>query len=40
MSGKTQAEHKESAHPPTADMTADIDFEEPIVDKREFRKRT
>ena len=26
MSDKTQAEHNESAHPPIADMTADIDF--------------
>jgi len=26
MSDKTQAEHNGSAHPPIADMTADIDF--------------
>jgi hypothetical protein len=26
MSDKTQAEHNESAHPPIADMKADIDF--------------
>ena len=26
MSDKTQAEHNESAHPPIADMQADIDF--------------
>ena len=26
MSAKAQAEHNESAHPPIADMKADIDF--------------
>ena len=28
---KAQAEHNESAHPPIADMTADIDYRPPCI---------